>query len=107
KVDIHLIKGAILSGFILSFIEIMKELPLTLILRPFNLDTLSTKAFQYASDEQIHEAALASIIIIVISAIAIYLFHHVKKKEPKRSEEHTSELQSRFDLVCRLLLATK
>ncbi len=83
KVDIHLIKGAILSGFILSFIEIMKELPLTLILRPFNFDTLSTKAFQYASDEQIHEAALASIIIIVISAIAIYLFHHVLEKEPK------------------------
>src|SRR5699024_12034536 len=47
KVDIHLIKGEILSGFILSFIEIMKELPLTRILRPFNFDTLSTKAFQY------------------------------------------------------------
>ncbi|HEX6593026.1 MAG TPA: iron ABC transporter permease [Bacillota bacterium] len=83
KIDIHLIKGAILSGFILSFIEIMKELPLTLILRPFNFDTLSTKAFQYASDEQIHEAALASIIIILVSAIAIYLFHHALEKEPK------------------------
>ncbi len=82
KVDVHLIKGAIFSGFILSFIEIMKELPLTLILRPFNFDTLSTKAFQYASDEQIHEASLPSIIIIVLSGIAIYFFHHVVEKEP-------------------------
>ncbi|WP_148350192.1 ABC transporter permease [Thalassobacillus devorans] len=83
KVDVRLIKGAIFSGFILAFIDILKELPLTLILRPFNFDTLSTKAFQYASDEQIHEASLASIIIIVISGIAIYLFHQVLEKEPK------------------------
>ncbi|MFD1040086.1 ABC transporter permease [Virgibacillus byunsanensis] len=83
KVDVRLIKGAILSGFILSFIEILKELPLTLILRPFNFDTLSTKAFQYASDEQIHEASLASIIIIIISAIAIFIFYHALEKEPK------------------------
>ncbi|MGM8363863.1 ABC transporter permease [Virgibacillus sp. W0181] len=82
KVDVRLIKGAILSGFILSFIEILKELPLTLILRPFNFDTLSTKAFQYASDEQIHEASLASIVIVIVSGIAIYIFHHLLEKEP-------------------------
>lgn len=82
KVDFRLIKGAILSGFILAFIEIIKELPLTLILRPFNFDTLSTKAFQYASDEQIHEASLASIIIVIISGIAIYIFQHLLEKEP-------------------------
>lgn len=83
KVDLRLIKGSVLSAFILAFIEIIKELPLTLILRPFNFDTLSTKAFQYASDEQIHEASLASIIIVIISGIAIYIFHQVLEKEPK------------------------
>ena len=83
KVDIHLIKGAIISGFILVFVDILKELPLTLILRPFNFDTLSTKAYQYASNEQIHEASLASIMIIVLSAAAIYLFHYVLNKESK------------------------
>ncbi|MFD1019141.1 ABC transporter permease [Thalassobacillus hwangdonensis] len=81
KVDLRLIKGAIFSGFILAFIDILKELPLTLILRPFNFDTLSTKAFQYASDEQIHEASLASIVIVVLSAIAIFVFHQVLEKE--------------------------
>ena len=60
KVDIPMMKGAILSGFILVFIDILKEIPLTLILRPFNFETLSTKAFQYASDEKIMEASHAS-----------------------------------------------
>lgn len=81
KVDLRLIKGALFSGFVLSFIEILKELPLTLILRPFNFDTLSTKAFQYASDEQIHEASLPSIVIVIVSGIAIYIFHQLLEKE--------------------------
>src|SRR5699024_7391045 len=83
KVDIHLIECAILRGFILSFIEIMKDLLLTLIFIQFNFHPLSTKVLQYVYDDQIHEAAFASIIIIVISAIAIYLFHHVLEKEQK------------------------
>lgn len=81
KVDLPIVKGALFSGFILTFIEILKELPLTLILRPFNFDTLSTKAYQYASDEQIQEAALPSLLIVVLSAVAIYIFYYVLKKE--------------------------
>ena len=56
KVDLPLIKGALISGFILTFVEICKELPLALLLRPFNFETLATKTFQYANDEQIYEA---------------------------------------------------
>lgn len=82
KVDVCLVNGAIFSGFILAFVDIIKELPLTLILRPFNFDTLSTKAFQYASNEQIHAASPSSVAIIIISTMAIYLFHQVLEKEP-------------------------
>ncbi|WP_411954167.1 ABC transporter permease [Alkalibacillus sp. S2W] len=81
KVDMKLIRGAIFGGFILAFIDIMKELPLTLILRPFNFDTLATKAFQYATDEMIQRAAMPSLLIILVSGIAIYVFHHVLEKE--------------------------
>ncbi|MBL3729703.1 iron ABC transporter permease [Lysinibacillus sp. HST-98] len=81
KVDVPMMKGAIISGFILVFIDIMKEIPLTLILRPFNFDTLATKAFQYASDEKIMEASQASLFIIVISAIAIFIFNKLLEKE--------------------------
>lgn len=81
KVDFKMIRGAVFGGFILVFIEILKELPLTLILQPFNFYTLATKAFQYAGNEMIHEAALASILIIFISGISIYFFHKVLDKE--------------------------
>jgi len=81
KIDFPMIRGAVFGGFILAFIEILKELPLTLVLRPFNFDTLSTKTFQYASDEQIPEAALASLIIIGLSAVAIYVFYYLLDKE--------------------------
>ncbi|CAH0345475.1 hypothetical protein BCI9360_01761 [Bacillus sp. CECT 9360] len=82
KVDLKMIKGAVFGAFILVFIDILKELPLTLILQPFNFYTLATKAFQYAGNEMIHEAALASILIIIISGMSIYFFHKVLEKEP-------------------------
>ena len=81
KVDMPMMKGAIVSGFILVFIDVLKEIPLTLILRPFNFDTLSTKAFQYASDEKIMEASQASLLIVGISAMAIIVFYKFLDKE--------------------------
>ncbi|WZL74347.1 iron ABC transporter permease [Clostridiaceae bacterium 35-E11] len=80
-VDVKMIKPAILSGFILVFVDILKELPLTLILRPFNFHTLATKSFQYANDEMVHEAAISSLIIIIISVISIYFFYRTESKE--------------------------
>lgn len=81
KVDFKMIKPAIFSGLILVFVDILKELPLTLILRPFNFNTLATKSFEYANDEMIHEAAISSVIIILISAVSIYLFYRIGDKE--------------------------
>ncbi|MFZ3172434.1 MAG: iron ABC transporter permease [Carboxydocellales bacterium] len=81
KVDLWMIKPAMFSGFILAFVDIMKELPLALILRPFNFDTLATKAYQYANDEMIHEASIASLLIILISFASIWFFQLVIEKE--------------------------
>lgn len=80
KVDLPMLKPALMSGFLLVFIEIMKELPLTMILRPFNFDTLATKAFEYASDEMIYRAADLSLVLIFFSAAAIYLITHQKRR---------------------------
>ncbi len=82
RVDLHLLKGAIVGGFILCFIDILKELPLTLLLQPFNFYTLATKAFQYASDERIQEAALPSLLIIGISGLCVYFVQRYIEKEP-------------------------
>ncbi|SHE65613.1 iron(III) transport system permease protein [Marinitoga hydrogenitolerans DSM 16785] len=81
KIDIPMIKPAIISAFIFSFIEIIKELPLTLILRPFNFDTLATKVFEYANDEMIHEASVASITIIFIIFIFIIILRKITGDE--------------------------
>lgn len=80
KVDLPMLKPAIFSSCVLVFVEVLKELPLTLLLRPFNFDTLATKVFQYANDEMLIEAAVPSIIIIGISFIAIFFFHHAAAK---------------------------
>ncbi|MDW7673973.1 MAG: iron ABC transporter permease [Bacillota bacterium] len=81
KVDIQMIKPAIITGFILVFVDILKELPLTMILRPFNFHTLATMAYQYANNEMIHEAAIASLIIIFTSAVLVYFLNRVLVKE--------------------------
>src|SRR6478752_6017402 len=80
KVDLPLIKGALISGFVLTFVEICKELPLALLLRPFNFDTLATKTFQYAKDEMIYEASISSLMIIGISVFAVVVFQIFDKK---------------------------
>lgn len=81
KVDFKMIKPAILGGFLLTFVDILKELPLTLILRPYNFNTLATKAFEYANDEMIHEASIASLIIIIVGFCSIYFFYKIGYKE--------------------------
>lgn len=80
QVDMWMIRPAIISGFTLVFIDILKELPLTLLLRPFNFNTLATRAYEYANDEMIQEASLPSLIIIGISLLAMLLLSRVASK---------------------------
>jgi len=80
KVDLPLIKGSLISGFILTFVEICKELPLALLLRPFNFETLATKTYQYANDEQIHEASISSLLIIAISIVSVIIIQMIGKR---------------------------
>ncbi|WP_419879405.1 ABC transporter permease [Brevibacillus centrosporus] len=83
KVDLPLMRGALLSGTILTFVEIMKELPMTLLLRPFNFETLATKTYQYASDERVIEASIPSLFIIAVSVCSVLLFYKLGKRLEK------------------------
>jgi iron(III) transport system permease protein len=76
KVDLHLIKSGILSGFILTFIATTKELGLTALLRPFNFETLATITHKYARDEMVQMTAIPSLILITITASFIFLMRH-------------------------------
>jgi iron(III) transport system permease protein len=79
RIDLPLIYPGLITAFILVFIDIIKELPLTLILRPVNYDSLSTLVYVYARNETIQEAALPSLILITIAVTLIYLVTHYKK----------------------------
>ena len=81
KLNLPLIQKSILISFILVFIDIFKELPLTLILRPFNFDTLATLTFDLNKQAQIYEAAIPALIIIMVTVFPIILLN--KKIEGK------------------------
>lgn len=80
KVNIPLLTGSLISAALLVFIDVLKELPLTLILRPFNFDTLAIRAFEFASDERIAEAAPASLIIVLTGLIPVLLLNRITGK---------------------------
>ncbi|MEO9869866.1 ABC transporter permease [Ekhidna sp.] len=77
KIHIPILKPVILGSLIMVFVDVTKELPLTLILRPFNFETLATDAFQYAKDEMAPRAASSSLLIIFVSAVPVYYLNKI------------------------------
>ena len=73
RVHLPLMRGSLLTAAILVFVDCMKELPATLLLRPFNFDTLATQVYQYASDELIRQAAPAALAIVAAGVIPVVL----------------------------------
>ncbi|MCP5420514.1 MAG: iron ABC transporter permease [Gammaproteobacteria bacterium] len=73
RVHLPLIRGGVLTAALVVFVDCMKELPATLILRPFNFDTLATYVFQFASDELLAECALAALLIVASGLIPVFL----------------------------------
>lgn len=80
KVHAPLLRPAVLVGFLLVFIDVMKELPATLILRPFNFETLATWVYRFASDERLSQAAPAALLIVLISLIPTVVLVQVRNK---------------------------
>lgn len=79
-IDFPILKASILGAAILVFVEMLKELPITIVLRPFNFDTLATKSFELAINEQIVESAIPSLLIIMMGLIPIFLLNRVISK---------------------------
>lgn len=71
RVHLPIIRGGILTAALVVFVDCMKELPATLILRPFNFETLATHVYQFASDELLEESALAALIIVVVGILPV------------------------------------
>jgi iron(III) transport system permease protein len=75
KVSLPLLRGTLLGAVILVFVDVLKELPLTLILRPFNFDTLATRAYQLATDELLAVSANYALVIIIAGLIPVVLLN--------------------------------
>ncbi len=76
KITLPLIRTSIIAAAILTFVDIVKELPMTLILRPFNFETLATYTYQFAHDELMIEASLPAFFIIFTGLIPILLLQN-------------------------------
>ena len=74
-VHIPLLRPAIISAALLVFVDTLKELPATLVLRPFNFNTLAVKSYELANDEQLANAAPAVITIVLIGLIPVILLN--------------------------------
>ena len=75
KIIFPLIRPSILTGFLIVFVDIFKELPVTLLLRPFNFETLATYVYQYAKEEMLEQCALAALLIILIGTIPVFILN--------------------------------
>ncbi|MGB0671853.1 MAG: ABC transporter permease, partial [Rhodospirillales bacterium] len=73
RLHFPLIRGSVMAAVLLVFVDGMKELPMTVILRPFNFETLATFVHQYASDEMLQESALAALTIVAAGIIPVIL----------------------------------
>ncbi len=85
RVHLPLMRGSLLTAALLVFVDSMKELPMTLILRPFNFDTLATHVYEYASNEQFHQAAPSAMAIVAAGMLPVILLSRaISRSRPHR-----------------------
>ncbi|MFT5538612.1 MAG: iron(III) transport system permease protein [Alphaproteobacteria bacterium] len=73
RVHLPIMGGSLLTAGLLVFVDVMKELPATLILRPFNFDTLAIRTYQLASDERLADSSSAALAIVLVGIIPVIL----------------------------------
>jgi iron(III) transport system permease protein len=77
RVHLPLMRTSILTAMLLVFVDVLKELPATLILRPFNFNTLAVKTYELASDERLNESALPALAIVATGLLPVILLNYL------------------------------
>lgn len=95
RVHVPLIRPSVITAALLVFVDTMKELPLTLILRPFNFDTLATFVYQYASDELLEECALGALTIVVAGVLPVIVMSLMITRSRPGHRNASSQSRSR------------
>jgi iron(III) transport system permease protein len=73
SVYLPLMRGSVLTALLVVFVDCVKELPATLLLRPFNYNTLSTRVYELASLERLSEAAPAALVVMAVGLVAVVI----------------------------------
>ena len=73
RVHLPILAPSLLTALLIVFVDVMKELPATLIMRPFNFDTLAVQAYRLASDERLNGAAVPSLVIVAMGLLPVIL----------------------------------
>jgi iron(III) transport system permease protein len=73
KIHVPMLKGSILTAVLLVFVDVLKELPATLILRPFNFNTLAIRTYELANEERLAEAASPALAIVLVGIIPVII----------------------------------
>ena len=76
NIHMPMLKGSLLTALLLVFVDVLKELPATLILRPFNFNTLAVKTYELASDERLVEAAPSALAIVAAGILPVILLSY-------------------------------
>ncbi|WP_439578662.1 ABC transporter permease [Elioraea sp.] len=79
-VHLPLLRGSLLAAVLLVFVDTMKELPATLIVRPFDLDTLAVRVYNLASDEKLAQASTAALLIVAVGLIPVIILSRAMKR---------------------------
>jgi len=83
RVHTPILSGALLTAGLIVFVDVMKELPATLIMRPFNFDTLAVQAYRLASDERLEQASTPSLVIVAVGLIPVLLLSaRIRRSRP-------------------------
>jgi iron(III) transport system permease protein len=83
-VHVPMLAPSALTAALLVFVDVMKELPATFAMRPFNFDTLAVEAYNLAKDERLAEAALPSLVIVAVGLLPIVLLSRQIARRPGR-----------------------
>ncbi|MEO1200870.1 MAG: ABC transporter permease subunit [Pseudomonadota bacterium] len=85
RIHAPLLRGSLLTAGLIVFVDVMKELPATLIMRPFNFDTLAVQAYRLASDERLTQAATPALMIVAVGILpVVILSRQIMRSRPGR-----------------------
>ena len=92
RVHIPLMRGGLLTALILVFVEVMKEMPATLLLRPFGLNTLAVEVWQRTSEAMWQEAALPALTIVGAGIVPVFVAIRLSIPRTNRATVHGKPL---------------